>query len=141
MFKLSSFLKSSPILYIFQAMDQRNKCFVPHDLRPILEALAREVLRSQPSDVAEFGHMFFDEYLKHRRGELLVIYFGGKSRLGKRIRWIIYEILVIFPLISRFAIRHAHAWMRCEIVSLDFHILSLSIIVPQFSFKFCVGFC
>ncbi|CAL2052813.1 unnamed protein product [Caenorhabditis brenneri] len=48
-------------------MDIRNKCFVPLDLRPILEALAREVLRSQPSDVAEFGHMFFDEYLKHRK--------------------------------------------------------------------------
>ncbi|CAO4382887.1 unnamed protein product [Caenorhabditis nigoni] len=48
-------------------MDPRNKCFVPHDLRPILEALAREVLRTQPADVAEFGHMFFDEYLKHRR--------------------------------------------------------------------------
>ena len=51
-------------------MDIKNKCFVPHDLRPILEALAREVLRSQPSDVAEFGHMFFDEYLKHRKGKL-----------------------------------------------------------------------
>lgn len=49
-------------------MEAQNKCSVPHDLRPILEALAREVLRCQPSDVAVFAHSFFDEYLKHREG-------------------------------------------------------------------------
>uniref|UniRef100_A0A8R1IHF6 RIIa domain-containing protein n=1 Tax=Caenorhabditis japonica TaxID=281687 RepID=A0A8R1IHF6_CAEJA len=48
-------------------MESRSKCNVPFDLRPILEALAREVLRSQPSDVAFFGHLFFDEYLRHRQ--------------------------------------------------------------------------
>ncbi|CAI2355507.1 unnamed protein product [Caenorhabditis sp. 36 PRJEB53466] len=47
-------------------MSSQKKCCVPNDLRPILEALAREVLRNQPSDVAYFGHIFFDQFLKHR---------------------------------------------------------------------------
>ncbi|CAI5456646.1 unnamed protein product [Caenorhabditis angaria] len=40
---------------------------VPQGLRPLLEALARETLRAQPEDVANFGYIFFDQLQKHRK--------------------------------------------------------------------------
>ncbi|PAV90073.1 hypothetical protein WR25_14885 [Diploscapter pachys] len=40
---------------------------VPEGLRPLLEAFARETIRTQPKDVARFGLLFFDELHNHRR--------------------------------------------------------------------------
>uniref|UniRef100_A0A1I8AMD5 RIIa domain-containing protein n=1 Tax=Steinernema glaseri TaxID=37863 RepID=A0A1I8AMD5_9BILA len=37
-----------------------EKYRVPHGLRPLLEAFARESLRAQPTDLISFGKLFFD---------------------------------------------------------------------------------
>ncbi|CAB3400928.1 unnamed protein product [Caenorhabditis bovis] len=49
-------------------MDNREhrEYSVPNGLRPLLEALARETLRAQPTDVIRFGYFFFDEVQKHK---------------------------------------------------------------------------
>ena len=39
-----------------------EKYKVPAGLRPLLEALARETLRAQPSDLLQFGQLLFDYY-------------------------------------------------------------------------------
>ncbi|KAJ1353324.1 hypothetical protein KIN20_009929 [Parelaphostrongylus tenuis] len=48
-------------------MDARVRYKVPDGLRPLLEALARETLRSQPRDVIHFAQLFFDELQHHRK--------------------------------------------------------------------------
>ncbi|CAJ0609674.1 unnamed protein product [Cylicocyclus nassatus] len=48
-------------------MDVRFRYKVPDGLRPLLEALARETLRSQPDDVIRFAQLFFDELQLHRK--------------------------------------------------------------------------
>jgi hypothetical protein len=37
-----------------------SKYKVPANLRPLLEAFARETLRTQPPDLIEFGRTFFE---------------------------------------------------------------------------------
>jgi len=44
-----------------------DKYKVPSGLRPLLEAFARETLRSQPTDIYEFGKLFFDVLQIHRK--------------------------------------------------------------------------
>ncbi|VDL74824.1 unnamed protein product [Nippostrongylus brasiliensis] len=48
-------------------MDVHLRYKVPDGLRPLLEALARETLRSQPKDVVRFAQLFFDELQHHRK--------------------------------------------------------------------------
>lgn len=48
-------------------MDVHLRYKVPEGLRPLLEALARETLRSQPKDVVRFAQLFFDELQHHRK--------------------------------------------------------------------------
>lgn len=50
-----------------QKMDVHLRYKVPEGLRPLLEALARETLRSQPKDVVRFAQLFFDELQHHRK--------------------------------------------------------------------------
>ncbi|VDM44623.1 unnamed protein product [Toxocara canis] len=45
-----------------------EKYKVPSGLRPLLEALARETLRAQPTDLISFSQLFFEE-LQHHRSE------------------------------------------------------------------------
>uniref|UniRef100_A0A0M3HWE4 RIIa domain-containing protein n=1 Tax=Ascaris lumbricoides TaxID=6252 RepID=A0A0M3HWE4_ASCLU len=47
-----------------QASTEKYK--VPNGLRPLLEALARETLRAQPTDLISFSQLFFDELQRHR---------------------------------------------------------------------------
>jgi hypothetical protein len=46
-----------------------NKYKVPSNLRPLLEAFARETLRTQPPDLIEFGRQFFDTLHVAQKGE------------------------------------------------------------------------
>ncbi|KAK5978597.1 IQ calmodulin-binding domain-containing protein family protein [Trichostrongylus colubriformis] len=48
-------------------MDANLRYKVPDGLRPLLEALARETLRSQPHDIVRFAQLFFDELQHHRK--------------------------------------------------------------------------
>ncbi len=48
------------------AMADIGRYKVPTGLRPLLEALAREVLRAQPDDLVAFSQLFFAE-LQHQR--------------------------------------------------------------------------
>ncbi|VDK41718.1 unnamed protein product [Anisakis simplex] len=43
-----------------------DKYKVPAGLRPLLEALARETLRAQPTDLISFSQLFFQELQRHR---------------------------------------------------------------------------
>ncbi|VDM54722.1 unnamed protein product [Angiostrongylus costaricensis] len=52
-------------------MDARIRYKVPEGLRPLLEALARETLRSQPRDVIQFAQLFFDELQHHRKSNFI----------------------------------------------------------------------
>lgn len=58
-----------------------SKYKVPSNLRPLLEAFARETLRTQPADLIEFGRSFFETLHLAQKGE----YF-----------WIIYCLLFMF---------------------------------------------
>ena len=48
-----------------------TKLRVPKGFQNILEALAREVLRSQPDNVNEFAAAYFENALKVRSGKLI----------------------------------------------------------------------
>ncbi|VDO20572.1 unnamed protein product [Haemonchus placei] len=48
-------------------MDVHLRYKVPDGLRPLLEALARETLRSQPKDIVRFAQLFFEELQHHRK--------------------------------------------------------------------------
>lgn len=51
-------------------MNALNRRFpVPEGFRALLEALAREVLRGQPSDIYAFSALFFEKLLQMRKGE------------------------------------------------------------------------
>ena len=63
-------------------MDGEKKYKVPHGFRPLLEALAREVLRSQPNDIYAFSALFFERLLQFREGEI------NKSKIINHI-WIV----------------------------------------------------
>ncbi|KAL7075966.1 hypothetical protein ACQ4LE_004220 [Meloidogyne hapla] len=58
---------------------QQNK--VPSALRPLLEAFARETLRSQPADLVKFGCCFFNTLDKHLKtpNEIENLLSGNKS--------------------------------------------------------------
>ncbi|KAK7495200.1 hypothetical protein BaRGS_00013610, partial [Batillaria attramentaria] len=43
-----------------------TKLRVPKGFQNVLEGLAREILRTQPVDVFEFGMKYFEEQLKER---------------------------------------------------------------------------
>ncbi|GMT35700.1 hypothetical protein PFISCL1PPCAC_26997, partial [Pristionchus fissidentatus] len=45
----------------------RERYRIPDGLRPLLEAIARESIRLQPSDVIGFAQLFIDELQHHRR--------------------------------------------------------------------------
>ncbi|KAK6025434.1 regulatory subunit of type II PKA R-subunit, partial [Ostertagia ostertagi] len=49
-----------------RGMDVNLRYKVPDGLRPLLEALARETLRSQPKDIVRFAQLFFEELQHHR---------------------------------------------------------------------------
>ena len=49
-----------------------TKLRVPKGFQNILEGLAREVLRSQPENVFEFGASYFDNLLRTRTGKCYV---------------------------------------------------------------------
>lgn len=44
----------------------KNKYKIPEGLRPLLESLAREILRTQPSDLIDFSQLYFSELQDHR---------------------------------------------------------------------------
>ncbi|CEF71406.1 Dimerization-anchoring domain of cAMP-dependent protein kinase, regulatory subunit and Myosin-like IQ motif-containing domain and P-loop containing nucleoside triphosphate hydrolase domain-containing protein [Strongyloides ratti] len=44
-----------------------DKYKIPETLRPLLEALARETIRAQPTDVVSFGKLFFDILSLHQQ--------------------------------------------------------------------------
>ena len=46
-----------------------TKLRVPRGFQNILEGLAREVLRSQPSDIYAFGAVYFERMLRERESE------------------------------------------------------------------------
>lgn len=46
-----------------------SKYKVPSNLRPLLEAFARETLRTQPADLIEFGRSFFETLHLAQKGE------------------------------------------------------------------------
>ena len=48
-----------------------TKLRVPKGFQNILEGLAREVLRAQPSDIYAFGAVYFENMLKMKEGKLL----------------------------------------------------------------------
>ncbi|GMT06601.1 hypothetical protein PENTCL1PPCAC_28775, partial [Pristionchus entomophagus] len=45
----------------------RERYRIPEGLRPLLEAIARESIRLQPSDIIGFAQLFIDELQHHRR--------------------------------------------------------------------------
>ena len=47
-----------------------TKLRVPKGFQNILEGLAREVLRTQPENIFEFGSQYFEKVLKYREGKL-----------------------------------------------------------------------
>uniref|UniRef100_A0A183BT57 RIIa domain-containing protein n=1 Tax=Globodera pallida TaxID=36090 RepID=A0A183BT57_GLOPA len=49
------------------ARGQESKYKLPSGLRPLLEAFARETLRSQPADLAQFGQLFFETLIEHKK--------------------------------------------------------------------------
>ena len=51
-----------------------EKYKVPAGLRPLLEALARETLRAQPTDLLQFGQLFFDVLQHHKMREFFKYY-------------------------------------------------------------------
>lgn len=51
-------------------MTNHDKYKVPPGFRQLLEALAREVLRNQPSDIYLFSALFFERLLLHRDGRV-----------------------------------------------------------------------
>ena len=51
-----------------------TKLRVPKGFQNILEALAREVLRNQPSDIYAFGAVYFENLLKSREGKCKLKY-------------------------------------------------------------------
>ncbi|KAK6058284.1 regulatory subunit of type II PKA R-subunit [Cooperia oncophora] len=55
-------------------MDVNLRYKVPDGLRPLLEALARETLRSQPKDIIRFAQLFFEELQHHRKKVELIIH-------------------------------------------------------------------
>lgn len=46
-----------------------TKLRVPKGFQNILEGLAREILRSQPTDLFDFGAVYFENLLKVREGK------------------------------------------------------------------------
>lgn len=48
-----------------------TKLRVPKGFQNILEGLAREVLRSQPSDIYAFGAVYFENLLRMRDGKYI----------------------------------------------------------------------
>ena len=46
-----------------------TKLRVPKGFQNILEGLAREVLRTQPENIFEFGSQYFEKVLKYREGK------------------------------------------------------------------------
>ncbi|KAL3120687.1 hypothetical protein niasHT_007979 [Heterodera trifolii] len=48
------------------AEGQKSKNKLPNGLRPLLEAFARESLRSQPTDLAQFGQIFFETLIEQK---------------------------------------------------------------------------
>lgn len=63
---LSLFLPVITFAGNFMADSSNEKYKVPAGLRPLLEALARETLRTQPADLITFSQLFFDVLQKHR---------------------------------------------------------------------------
>jgi len=49
-----------------------TKLRVPKGFQNILEGLAREVLRTQPDNIFEFGSKYFEQLLRVRDGKLSV---------------------------------------------------------------------
>lgn len=49
-----------------------DKYKIPETLRPLLEALARETIRAQPTDVVSFGKLFFDILSLHQQGNFFL---------------------------------------------------------------------
>lgn len=47
-----------------------DKYKVPAGLRPLLEAFARETIRTQPDDLVRFGQVFFDVLRVHKNRKL-----------------------------------------------------------------------
>jgi hypothetical protein len=68
-----------------------SKYKVPVGFRPLLEALAREVLRNQPNDIYAFSALFFERLLLFRDGWWN--FFGGKQ-----IAYYPLKIVEIFPM-------------------------------------------
>ena len=53
-----------------------TKLRVPKGFQNILEGLAREVLRSQPENVYEFGASYFESLLRTRTGKWVLCWCG-----------------------------------------------------------------
>ena len=51
-----------------------TKLRVPRGFQNLLEGLAREVLRSQPEELYEFGAQYFENLIKQREGERWNLY-------------------------------------------------------------------
>lgn len=52
-----------------------DKYKVPAGLRPLLEAFARETIRTQPDDLVRFGQVFFDVLRVHKSRKFDFIHF------------------------------------------------------------------
>lgn len=55
-------------------LEEMKKRFpVPSGFRELLEALAKEVIRSQPNNIYEFCSLFFNFLLEKQAGKIIVI--------------------------------------------------------------------
>ena len=67
---------------IQNSQQQPEKYKVPAGLRPLLEAFARETLRTQPQDLVQFGRVFFETLGEQRESEFkLRIYYIMKLKI------------------------------------------------------------